>query len=216
MVSMTDPSGLRRGYTRGHLDDDTLAPTWLEQLHRWFAEAASDPAVLEPNAVQVATVDADGHPDVRTVLAKAIDERGVVFYTNYDSAKGRALAANPWAALNFVWLAHERQVRLRGPVERVSRAETEAYFSTRPRESRLGAWASAQSQVVASRAELDAAYDETARRFGEGEIPPPPHWGGLLLRPASVEFWQGRTGRLHDRMRFRRDGEQWVRERLQP
>jgi pyridoxamine-phosphate oxidase len=213
---MTDPSALRARYTRGHLDESDLAGTWFLQLRAWFDAAAADPGVIEPNAIQLATVDSDGRPAVRTVLAKAIDERGIVFYTNYESAKARDLAANPRAAAVFVWLAHQRQVRLSGPVRKVDREETEAYFATRPRESQLGAWASPQSQVVASRAALDELAEEAARRFGDGPIPAPPHWGGYLLAPDQVEFWQGRQGRLHDRIRFRRDGDEWVRERLAP
>lgn len=211
-----DPAGLRRRYARGHLGDSDLGDDWLEPLQAWFAEAVAEPAVVEANAVQVATADHEGRPSVRTVLAKGIDRRGVVFYTNYDSGKGRDLAANPWAAMVFAWLPLERQVRLAGPVAQVSRAETEAYFHRRPRESQIGAWASAQSQVVGSRAELDAAVAATEARFRDLDIPPPPHWGGYLLRPDTVEFWQGRTGRLHDRLRFRREGDAWVRERLAP
>lgn len=213
---MTDPAGLRANYTRGHLDETEVAGTWIGQLRVWFDAAAADPVVLEPNAVQLATVGPDGRPAVRTVLAKGIDERGIVFYTNYDSAKARDLAANPRAAAVFVWVAHQRQVRLSGPVRKVERAETEAYFAQRPRESQLGAWASPQSQVVASRAALDRLADEAAARFADGAIPAPPHWGGYLLEPDEVEFWQGREGRLHDRIRFRLAGEDWVRERLAP
>ncbi|MGI8677222.1 MAG: pyridoxamine 5'-phosphate oxidase [Jatrophihabitans sp.] len=213
---MTDPADLRRGYRRGHLDERDVAATWLEQLQNWFGAAAADPNVLEPNAIQLATVDADGCPAVRTVLAKAIDNRGVVFYTNHDSAKGRALRANPRAAIVFAWLAQERQVRLAGAITQVERIETERYFATRPRESQIGAWASPQSEVVSSRAELDAAEAATATRFEGQQIPAPPYWGGYLLRPHAVEFWQGRRGRLHDRIRFRQDGDVWIRERLAP
>jgi pyridoxamine 5'-phosphate oxidase len=213
---MTDPAGLRATYTRGALDEADLADTWLAQLRRWFDAAVADPAVLEPNAVQLATADAAGRPAVRTVLAKAIDDRGIVFYTNYTSAKARDLAANPRASAVFVWLAHQRQVRLSGAVSQVPHAETEAYFASRPRESQLGAWASPQSQVMPSRAVLDALLVEVAQRFGDGPIPVPPHWGGYLLAPDEVEFWQGRVGRLHDRLRYRRDGGGWVIERLAP
>jgi pyridoxamine 5'-phosphate oxidase len=164
----------------------------------------------------VATVDDAGHPALRTVLAKAIDKRGVTFYTNYGSAKGHDLDARPYAAAQFLWLAHERQVRLTGAVERVSAEETEAYFHTRPRGSQLGAWASPQSQVIASRAVLERHLADAELRYGDGEIPVPPHWGGYLLSPDSVEFWQGRPDRLHDRLRFRRDGDEWVLERLAP
>ena len=214
---MTDPAALRADYTRGNLDESDVAESWYPQLRLWFDTAAADPAVLEANAVQLATAGADGRPAVRTVLVKGLDERGLVVFTNYDSAKGRDLAANPRASAAFVWLAHQRQVRLSGPVTKTGRDETEAYFATRPRESQVGAWASPQSRVVASRAELDALAAEVAARFGDGPIPAPPNWGGFRLEPDEVEFWQGRTGRLHDRIRYRRtDGGAWVRERLAP
>src|SRR3954468_4302499 len=213
---MTDPAALRANYTRGNLDESDVAATWYPQLRLWFDNAAAPPAVLEANAIQLATVDADGHPAVRTVLAKGIDERGIVFFTNYDSAKGRELDAHPHAAITFVWLAHQRQVRLAGPVTRVGRDETDAYFAGRPRESQIGAWASPQSQVVESREVLDAMVAEVTARFGDDPIPAPPHWGGYRLAPVSVEFWQGRQGRLHDRIRYRRADAEWVRERLAP
>lgn len=213
---MTDPAALRRAYAHGTLDDDGVAGTWLEQLQAWFAEAAADPTITEPNAIQLATVGASGSPAVRTLLVKGIDARGIAFYTNYRSAKAHDLATNPRAAAVFAWLAHERQVRLVGDVSKVDRAETEAYFASRPRESQIGAWASPQSEVVASRADLDALVADVEARFGDGEIPAPPHWGGYLLMPDSVEFWQGRNGRLHDRIRFRRADAGWVRERLAP
>jgi pyridoxamine 5'-phosphate oxidase len=213
---MTDPADLRRNYARGELDDAAVASTWLEQFRIWFDAAVADPAVIEPNAMQVATVRPDGRPTVRTVLLKGLDSRGIVFYTNYESAKGRDLAANPSAAAVFAWLAHERQVRVSGPVTKVSEAETAAYFATRPRGSQLGAWASPQSAVVPSRAALDALVAEVESRFGDDPVPPPPNWGGYRIAPDSVEFWQGRADRLHDRLRFRRDGELWVLERLAP
>jgi pyridoxamine 5'-phosphate oxidase len=213
---MTDPASLRQAYLRGQLDEADLAGSWHEQLAAWFAAAAADPDVTEPNAIQLATVDGTGRPSVRTVLAKRIDERGIVFYTNYESAKAGDLARDARAAAVFVWLTHHRQVRLQGTVAKVSRAETEAYFAGRPRESQLGAWASPQSQVIESRAALDALAAAVEARFASGPIEPPPHWGGYLLTPDSVEFWQGRAGRLHDRIRFRRDGEHWLTERLAP
>jgi pyridoxamine 5'-phosphate oxidase len=213
---MTDPAGLRARYTRGALDEADLADTWLAQLRLWFDAAVADPTIVEANAIQLATADGSGRPAVRTVLAKGIDERGIVFYTNYESAKARDLAANPRAAAVFVWVAHQRQVRLAGAVERTSREETEAYFATRPRESQIGAWASPQSRPVASRAELDELAAEVAERFADGAIPAPAHWGGYRLIPDEVEFWQGRVGRLHDRIRFRLAGDTWVRERLAP
>lgn len=214
---MTDPAALRADYTRGNLDDSDVADEWYPQLRLWFDTAAADPAVLEANAVQLATTGPGGRPSVRTVLVKGLDERGLVFFTNYESAKGRELAANPQASAVFVWLAHQRQVRVTGEVTRVSRAETEAYFASRPRESQLGAWASPQSQVVESRAALDARAAAIAERFGDGPVPAPPQWGGYRLAPDEVEFWQGRTGRLHDRIRYRRTADgTWLRERLAP
>ena len=213
---MTDPAALRQTYDHGTLHETDVGTAWYPLLHEWFEAAAQDPQVLEPNAIQLATVDEAGIPAVRTVLAKGIDADGIVFYTNYDSAKGRALIANPRAAIVFVWLAQQRQVRLSGVVAKVSREETQRYFASRPRESQLGAWASPQSQVVGSRGELDERLTEVTARFADSDIDAPPDWGGFRLVPEAVEFWQGRVGRLHDRIRLRRSGETWLRERLAP
>ena len=214
---MTDPAALRRNYGAAELRDSGAAIGWYEQLRQWFDEAVASPAIIEPNAIQLATVDAAGRPSVRTVLVKAFDEHGIVCYTNYASAKARDLEENPYAAAVFAWLPLERQVRLSGSTERVSRAETEAYFTTRPRGSQLAAWASAQSSVIASRAELEARVRESSARFAGQDVPAPPNWGGYRLRPDVVEFWQGRPDRLHDRLRHRRgpDGT-WTVERLAP
>jgi pyridoxamine 5'-phosphate oxidase len=206
----------RRSYGAGHLSEDLLAATWLEQLRRWYAEAVADDRIAEANAMQVATVDAEGRPDVRTVLARGFDAGGVVFYTNYLSAKGRQLAANPVAAVVFSWLPLERQVRLRGPVAQVSRAETAGYFASRPRGAQLAAWASPQSECLTSRAELERRLAEVTERFGDGEIPPPPHWGGYRITVTEAEFWQGREFRLHDRLRYRLTEDRWLVERLGP
>ncbi|HJQ42225.1 MAG TPA: pyridoxamine 5'-phosphate oxidase [Jatrophihabitantaceae bacterium] len=213
---MTDPSAMRRMYQRGRLDESAAAPTWLEQFQLWFADASDDPSVHEPNAMQLATVGSDGRPSARTVLLKGVDERGIVFYTNYDSAKGRDLETTPYAAVVFHWQTNERQVRLSGRAERVPREETEAYFATRPRGAQIGAWASPQSDVISSRAMLEDAVIELESRFAGADIPPPPNWGGIRIRPDVVEFWQGRADRLHDRLRYRRDGELWIVERLAP
>ncbi len=213
---MSDPAGTRRGYQRGQLDENVVARTWLDQLRLWFTDATAEPSVVEVTAMQLATVDTAGRPSVRTVLVKGLDERGVVFYTNYESAKARDLDARPSAAAVLVWLPLERQVRLSGPVTRVERAETEAYFAARPRGSQLGAWASPQSTVVPSRAALEDAVREIEERFAGGEVPAPPNWGGYRLAPDVVEFWQGRADRLHDRIRYRLDGDAWVIERLAP
>lgn len=215
-MTTSDPAELRRTYERDSLDAASIASTWLAQLRLWFDDAVELAGSPEPNAMQIATVDANGRPSIRAVLAKAIDARGVTFYTNYESAKARDLAHHPYAAAQFLWLAHERQVRLSGPVRPVSREESAAYFRNRPRGSQIGAWASPQSHVIASRAVLERAEAEVAARFGEGEIPLPPHWGGYLLTPESVEFWQGRPDRLHDRLRFRRNDGDWILERLAP
>jgi len=193
----------RRSYRAGELSEAHLAPTWLEQLRIWFGLAIADDRIVEPHAMQVATADADGRPDVRTVLARGFDAAGVVFYTNYQSAKGRQLAANPVAAALFSWLPLERQVRLRGPVAKVDRDQTASYFASRPRGAQLAAWASPQSQPLADRVELERRLAEVTERFGEDEIPPPPHWGGFRIAVTEVEFWQGREFRLHDRLRYR-------------
>jgi pyridoxamine 5'-phosphate oxidase len=207
---------MRRRYARGELGDGEVAQSWLEQFQSWFDEAVAQAGAGEANAMQLATVDAVGHPSVRTVLLKGFDERGVVFFTNYESAKGRDLSQNPYAAAVLLWPSLERQVRLAGAVSRISRAETDAYFATRPRGSQLGAWASPQSAVIASRAELVAAEQAARARFAGSEVPTPPHWGGYLISPEEVEFWQGRPDRLHDRIRYRRADGTWVTERLAP
>jgi pyridoxamine 5'-phosphate oxidase len=213
---VSDLAGMRRSYSRSQLSESSVAPTWLAQLRLWFDQAQAEPSVTEPNAFALATADAAGRASVRTVLVKALDERGIVFYTGYDSAKGRELARNPYASAVFAWLPMERQVRLSGPVERVSREETEVYFASRPRGSQLGAWASPQSQVVSSRAELERDLAAIEARFDGHDVTAPPDWGGFLLRPEAVEFWQGREDRLHDRLRYRTTPDGWRLERLAP
>ena len=206
---------LRRVYTRAGLSEADLAPTWHAQFGRWFAEAAAG-GVLEPNALVLATASAAGRPSARTVLLKRYDEAGLVVFTNLTSRKAGEAAANPAASMVFPWLELERQVVVTGDVEQVSRAETEAYFRTRPRDSQIGAWASRQSSVIASRDVLEERRAALEERFAGGEVPVPPFWGGLRLVPDAVEFWQGRPGRLHDRLRFRLVGAGWVVERLSP
>jgi pyridoxamine 5'-phosphate oxidase len=216
MAEMTDPASMRRSYGVGHLDEPALTTTWHDELRLWFESAVAHRQIPEPNAMQLATVNAAGHPSVRTVLAKAINADGVVFYTNYDSAKGRDLSHTPYAEVVFAWLPMERQVRLGGPVEQVSPEHTARYFATRPRGAQIAAWASTQSAVLSSRAELEASVREVEARFGAGAIPVPPNWGGYLIRPERVEFWQGRPDRLHDRIRYELREGRWTIERLAP
>ncbi|MBL7257427.1 pyridoxamine 5'-phosphate oxidase [Paractinoplanes lichenicola] len=208
---------MRLDYTaRGALLETDLAADWRVQFEAWFTDATRF-GLPEPNAMIVSTATPQGRPSARTVLLKEYDERGFVFFTNYESRKGSELTANPYASLVFPWFPMQRQVLVTGAVERVSRAETEEYFASRPRGSQLGAWASPQSSVLPDRATLDAGLAATEERFGDGPIPPPEHWGGFLVVPETVEFWQGRTSRLHDRLRFARTGNgSWVVERLAP
>lgn len=214
---MADPAhlaALRRDYSAAGLVEAALRDSWPAQLARWFADAvAAD--LQEPNAVVLATASADGRPSARTVLLKAFDERGLTVYTNYASRKGRDLAANPHASLVVPWIELQRQVIAAGPVTRITAEESAAYFRSRPRGAQLSAWASRQSTVIPSREELVRRREELEERFGD-EIPVPDFWGGFRLEPETVEFWQGRPDRLHDRLRFRRDGDAWVVERLSP
>ncbi|GAB2734887.1 pyridoxamine 5'-phosphate oxidase [Salinifilum aidingensis] len=207
---------MRVFYDSAEFDESALADTWHEQLQRWFDEAtAAD--VVEPNAMVLATATPDGVPSSRTVLCKGIDERGISFFTNYTSAKSHDLSATRAAAVTFPWLSMQRQVNVRGGVEKLSSEEVARYWSERPRGSQLGAWASPQSRVVGGREALESSLSQTERRFSDAErVPVPPHWGGWILRPQVVEFWQGRPNRMHDRLCFRRDDERWVVERLAP
>jgi pyridoxamine 5'-phosphate oxidase len=208
---------MRRDYTERVLLEGDLADTPTAQFAAWFADATAA-GLPEPNAMIVATADHAGRPSARTVLLKGYDSRGFVFFTNYTSRKGTEALENPYATVVFPWFAIQRQVIVGGRVEKVSRADTEAYFTTRPRGSQLGAWASPQSQVVPDRAAVDAGLTAAIERFGpDGPVPAPPHWGGLRVVPETVEFWQGRSNRLHDRLRYRRTGNgMWVVERLAP
>jgi pyridoxamine 5'-phosphate oxidase len=212
-----DLARMRVIYTGRALDEADLAGTWYEQFAGWLDDAVAA-GVPEPNAMVLATTDANGLPSSRTVLAKGFDSRGVVFYTNSSSAKMRDLKATGFAAVTFPWIAVHRQVHLRGPIEILTRQETTAYWQTRPRGAQLGAWASPQSSVVPDRQALDTALRHAAARFaGAEQVPLPPHWGGVRIRPVSVEFWQGRPDRMHDRLRYHRtDDGQWLVQRLAP
>ncbi len=212
---MTNLATLRKSYERAELSEEASHADPLEQFAQWLNEAISA-RLPEPNAMTLATVDSNQRPSTRVVLIKAFDEKGVTWFTNYDSRKGRELATNPWAALQFHWVELERVVRIEGRVDKVSVAESDAYFATRPLDSRIGAWASPQSQVISSRSVLLANAAHYGARFLL-HPPRPPHWGGYRLQPDSWEFWQGRKSRLHDRLRYRLDANhQWIRERLAP
>jgi pyridoxamine 5'-phosphate oxidase len=211
---MDDIAHLRKSYEKAELDESASAAEPIDQFRRWFDEAVSS-QVPEPNAMTVATVGEDGRPSTRVVLIKGFDARGIVWYTNYESRKGRELALHPVAALQFHWVELERVVRIEGHVSRVDAAESDAYYATRPLDSRLGAWASPQSEVIPSRTVLVANAAKYAARFAL-HPPRPPHWGGFRLEPDRWEFWQGRKSRLHDRLRYRLEAGAWIRERLAP
>ena len=213
---MTSIADLRRDYALASLELSDVVSDPIEQFTRWFANA-TDAAIVEPNAMTLATVSDDGWPDARIVLLKGVDARGFTFFTDHRSQKGRDLLSHPQAALVFLWQELERQVRIRGLVMRLSDAESAAYYDSRPRGSRIGAWASQQSSVIADRAALETRVQEIETRFqGESAPPKPPHWGGYIVQPVQVEFWQGRRSRLHDRIRYRRQDGAWIRERLSP
>lgn len=209
-----DLAALREEYGRAGLDESDLAPEPVAMFERWMQEAI-DAGLHDPNAMVLATVGADFAPSSRMVLLKEVAAGGFVFYTNQASRKGQELAGNPRCSLLFPWHPLERQVRVDGIATPVTREEVAAYFAVRPRASQLGAWASHQSEVT-TREELAAAYAEVEARYADGEVPVPEEWGGYVVRPESVEFWQGRPGRMHDRLRYRRSGEGWVTERLAP
>ena len=211
---MDDIANLRKSYERAELDESASAPAPLDQFSLWLQQAL-DAQLPEPNAMTLATVGANGRPSTRVVLIKGFDARGITWFTNYASRKGRELAGSPFAALQFHWVELERVVRIEGRVEKVADEDSDAYFQSRPLDSRIGAWASPQSQVIGSRAVLVA----NAAKYGAKFLlnpPRPPHWGGYRLVPDTWEFWQGRKSRLHDRLRYRLDGGAWVRERLAP
>jgi pyridoxamine 5'-phosphate oxidase len=206
---------LRRDHGVQPLELEDLDPDPIVQFGRWMEEALGAGLVL-PNTMTLATATPNGRPSARMVLLKGFDHEGFVFYTNYESRKGRELSGNPWAALVFYWARLERQVRVEGRVERLPAEDSDAYFASRPLESRLGAWASRQSAPLSSRAELEDAVAELEERHASGEVPRPPHWGGWLVRPESIELWQGRPNRLHDRFLYTRRDDDWDRVRLYP
>jgi len=207
---------LREDYQRGSLDRSALIKDPVEQFRSWI-QAAISAKILEPNAMTLATVDSDGRPNARIVLLKGFDESGFVFYSNYKSVKGQELAASPHATLVFNWLEHQRQVRIRGSVERLSLDETKTYFQSRPKGSQIGAWASPQSQVIPDRWPLEARVESLQKQYvNTDRLPVPDHWGGYRVVAEEIEFWQGRSSRLHDRFRFRKTKEEWTIDRLAP
>jgi pyridoxamine 5'-phosphate oxidase len=212
-ISIAD---LRLNYTLGGLHEADLDPDPFSQFQLWLDEAISA-GVREPNAMTLATATIDGKPSARIVLLKGLDDRGFVFYTNYDSLKGKQLIDNPHAALVFLWGDLERQVRIEGTIEKVSTQESDTYFYSRPFGSQLGAWVSNQSEVIANREVLEKRLEAFTAEYTPENIDRPPHWGGFRLIPTEIEFWQGRPNRLHDRLRYRQnDGEVWIIERLAP
>jgi pyridoxamine 5'-phosphate oxidase len=213
MASIAD---LRQEYTAGGLSEAETGHDPFALFRRWFDQALGA-GLPDPNAFTLATCTPDGWPSARAVLLKGLDERGFTFFTNYDSRKGRELAANPRGAMVFLWQTLERQVRVEGTVETVSAAESDEYYAVRPLGSRLGAWASPQSAVIPGREFLEQQHAELMTRYPDGKVPRPPHWGGYRVVPLVIEFWQGRPSRLHDRIRFRREATGvWVRDRLAP
>ena len=216
---MSDIAHLRKSYEQAELDESEALSEPMQQFGRWFQQAI-DAKLPEPNAMTLATVGEGSRPSTRVVLIKGYDARGIVWYTNYESRKGRELAGNPQAALQFHWVELERVVRIEGRVEKVSAEESDEYFRTRPLDSRIGAWASPQSQVIPSRTVLVTNAAKYGAQFFtslmSGGPPRPPQWGGYRLVPDCWEFWQGRKSRLHDRLRYRLEGDRWIRERLAP
>jgi pyridoxamine 5'-phosphate oxidase len=206
---------LRRDYSLSGLTEKDLARDPFRQFDRWFQEAEAA-KVPEPNAMVLSTATRDGRPSNRIVLLKGIDGRGFLFFTSYESRKGRELEANPRASLLFPWYALERQIIVEGPVTKVPREESETYFHSRPQPSQLAAWASQQSAIIPSRSSLEEAMKTVERKHAGQKVPLPPHWGGYRLAPETVEFWQGRRSRLHDRLRYRREKDGWIVERLAP
>lgn len=208
---------MRRDYTREGLSEANAPDEPFALFRQWFADAVqTEQLPVEPNAMTLATVDAEGRPHCRVLLLKALDDQGFTFFTNYESAKAEQLAARPFAAMTFFWPSLERQVRIEGRVEKVSAAESDAYYQVRPLGSRLGAWASPQSRAIRDRAELERLLAETEQRFLDQAPHCPPHWGGYRLLPERMEFWQGRPSRLHDRLNYRCVSSNWQRERLAP
>ncbi len=206
---------IRQDYSLHSLDQKDVSENPIDQFTLWWDEAIKS-EITEVNAMTLATVTADGHPSARIVLLKGYDKDGFVFFTNYASNKGAEIEANPYASLVFFWKELERQVRIDGLIEKISAAESEEYFQSRPEGSRIGAWASPQSTVIASREVIEKNVADLTQKYASGIIPRPEHWGGYRVRPVAIEFWQGRSSRLHDRIKYRLEAQEWIIERLAP
>lgn len=216
MIPLDDIASLRKEYKRGDLIESTIPGNPMQLFSEWFIQAGPM-GIIEPNAMILSTVSQDGKPSSRTVLLKGIESEAFVFFTNYESRKAVEIAQNPSVSLLFLWLEAERQVRIEGIASRISPEDSRAYFKSRPRESQLGAWASQQSAIIANREELESRFKEMEERFkDQEEIPMPDFWGGYAITPSSIEFWQGRIGRLHDRIVYEKNGDTWTQCRLNP
>lgn len=215
MIPLEDIASLRKEYRRGDLIESGLPQDPMQLFAEWFVEAGPM-GIIEPNAMILSTVSQDGKPSSRAVLLKGIEAGAFVFFTNHESRKAQEIGQNPSVSILFLWLEAERQVRIEGKATRISPEESSAYFKTRPRESQLGAWASRQSATIANREELEARFKEMEERFKDQEIPMPEFWGGYAIAPTSMEFWQGRIGRLHDRIVYEKNGDAWTKHRLNP
>jgi len=216
MIPLDEISSLRKEYKRGDLIEHTLPDDPMQLFAQWFSEAGPM-NIPEPNAMILSTVSSDGRPSSRTVLLKGLVEGSFVFFTNYESRKSQEIQQFPYVSLLFLWLEAERQIRIEGIATKIPKIESESYFASRPRESQLGAWASEQSKPISSREELEQCFKEMEQRFQDIEnIPMPDHWGGYAVSPTSIEFWQGRVGRLHDRIIYEKHGDAWTKQRLNP
>jgi pyridoxamine 5'-phosphate oxidase len=208
-------NSLRHDFSKQSLSENDVNKNGIVQFEQWFKEAVNA-KVNEPNAMTVCTATKEGKPSARILLLRNFDENGFVFYTNYDSRKGHEIEANPYCSILFFWPELERQVRIEGMLQKQSKADSDIYFQTRPRTSKLGAWSSPQSKVIESRKVLDEAYQKNSEKFPDEQVPRPEFWGGYLLKPSSIEFWQGRPSRMHDRILYRKENNNWVISRLAP
>ncbi|MFM7157462.1 MAG: pyridoxamine 5'-phosphate oxidase [Bacteroidota bacterium] len=216
MIPLDDISSLRKEYKRGDLIEQSIPEDPIALFAQWFSETGAM-NISEPNAMILTTVSKEGKPSSRAVLLKGLEQGSFVFFTNYESRKAQDILLNPHVSLLFLWLDAERQIRIEGKATKISIQESEQYFATRPRESQLGAWASDQSKPISSREELEEKFKEMELRFqGIEHIPMPEHWGGFAVSPMSIEFWQGRIGRLHDRIQYQKQGDAWTKQRLNP